>query len=288
MEAKNRYTFAEMQETLCCLMPLFDVVRIVDPAETAVVTLEDDGKLHREPYTCFRVWNKDCRCRNCTSMQAAMGNCRRTKYEFMQEGVFYVLSQPLLLVSGEESCQVVLEVVSHVSDQLLLEKESNGKSLADHLNDIQEKLYRDELTRAFNRRYLNEFTFLHRGQEHVSKQVGLILMDLRQFKSINDTQGHLAGDRTLEEVAHVLKTHVRSQDSVVRLGGDEFLVILTGCGEEAVRCKIQDLRVAVGRVAPADFWYAYTDAFQIDQEFLIALMDEADRRMYAEKQCQAE
>jgi len=277
-----------MRETLRCLTPLFDVVRLVDPTDTAVVTLEEDGSLRREPYTCFHVWNRECRCFNCTSMQATAGSCQRTKYEFIRENVFYVVSQPLTLFAGGEQLEVVMEIVSHVSNQLLLEPQEDGKNMLERLEEIQEKLYRDDLTRAFNRRYLNEFTFLHQGRDRLSSRIGLILLDLRQFKAVNDTLGHLAGDRMLSQVADVLQAHVRSQDSVIRFGGDEFVVILTDCGEDIVLRKIDELRTAVTAVVSADFGYAYTDHFMPDQACLSAMLDQADRRMYEEKRCRAE
>lgn len=199
MGQQNRYCAQDMEWMLRCLAPIFDVVRLVDPVRTTVLRL-CDGRVTEEPYTCFSVWNKDCRCKNCTSLQAVSGNCRRTKYEFIHNDVFYVVSQPLMLVLPEEERQVVLEIVSHVSDQLLVEKE-NGKTVAQRLEELQSKLYRDELTRAFNRRYLNEFSFLHHSAEYTPMRVGLILLDLRQFKKVNDTRGHLAGDQVLEEVA---------------------------------------------------------------------------------------
>ena len=288
MEDKRSYTLDAMREVLCCLTPIFDVVRLVDPADTAVLTLGEDGSLTREPYTCFRVWNRECRCRNCTSLQAIGENCQRTKYEFIRENVFYVVSQPLTLLAGRERLEVVMEIVSHVSNQLLLEPQEDGKSMLERLEEIQEKLYRDDLTRAFNRRYLNEFSFLHRGREQIASRVGLILMDLRQFKAVNDTLGHLAGDQMLSQVADVLQAHVRSQDSVIRFGGDEFLVILTDCGEEVVLRKIEELRAAVTEVVSADFGYAHTDHFKRDQACLSAMLDQADRRMYEEKRRQAE
>ena len=283
MEDKRSYTLDAMREVLCCLTPIFDVVRLVDPADTAVLTLGEDGSLTREPYTCFRVWNRECRCRNCTSLQAIGENCQRTKYEFIRENVFYVVSQPLTLLAGRERLEVVMEIVSHVSNQLLLEPQEDGKSMLERLEEIQEKLYRDDLTRAFNRRYLNEFTFLHRGQNFLPKKLGLIMLDLRQFKQVNDTQGHLAGDRILEEVTRVLTGRVRSQDSVIRLGGDEFVVTLPNCEESVVRRKVEELRAALAPVAGADFGYAYTDVFEASQESLTKLLDEADRRMYEEK-----
>ena len=288
MRAKYCYTVDTMRETLRCLTPLFDVVRLVDPTDTAVVTLEEDGSLRREPYTCFHVWNRECRCFNCTSMQAAAGSCQRTKYEFIRENVFYVGAQPLTLFAGGEQLEVVMEIVSHVSNQLLLEPQEDGKNMLERLEEIQEKLYRDDLTRAFNRRYLNEFTFLHRGRGRLSSRIGLILLDLRQFKAVNDTLGHLAGDKMLSQVADVLQAHVRSQDSVIRFGGDEFVVILTDCGEDIVLRKIEELRTAVTAVVSADFGYAYTDHFTPDQACLSAMLDQADRRMYGEKRCQVE
>ena len=114
MEANCCYTAKAMREMIRSLAPIFDVVRLVDPSDTAVLTLEEDGSLTRAPYSCFHVWNRDCRCRNCTSMQAASGNCRRTKYEFIRENVFYVVSQPLTLLLETERMEVVLEIVSHV------------------------------------------------------------------------------------------------------------------------------------------------------------------------------
>ena len=282
MGAKCCYTVDTMRETLRCLTPLFDVVRLVDPTDTAVVTLEEDGSLRRKPYTCFHVWNRECRCFNCTSMQAAAGSCQRTKYEFIRENVFYVVSQPLTLFADGEQLEVVMEIVSHVSDQLLLEEE-DGKTIAQRLEELQEKLYRDDLTRAFNRRYLNEFTFLHRGMDMLPRKLGMVLLDLSRFKVVNDTLGHLAGDRMLEDVTQALTSHVRAQDSVIRLGGDEFLVTLPGCDEKVLARKVEELREAVSQVTEADFGYTYTDHFDTTPEFLENMLDEADRHMYEEK-----
>lgn len=282
MDGLQRYTVSQMRETISYLLPIFDVVRLVDPRDTAVLTLEADGTVSREPYTCFRVWNKDCRCGNCTSIQATLDGCQRTKYEFIQENVFYVVSRPLLLALPEGETPVVMEIVSHVSDQLLLEKE-HGKSLAERLAETREMLYQDELTKVYNRRYLNEFNFLHKGMKRVSGELGVIMLDLRQFKRINDTLGHLAGDQLLRNVADVLRARVGSTDSVIRLGGDEFLVMLPGCGEDEVPRTAEELRRAVETVTPADFGYTYTSGFQATQEELDRLVDEADRRMYEEK-----
>ena len=90
----------------------------------------------------------------------------------------------------------------------------------------------------FNRRYLDEFGFLPREAGKNTRPVGLIMLDLRQFKQINDSFGHLAGDRILRDVAGALKAHVEAPASVIRLGGDEFLVVMPACAEEDVRHQV--------------------------------------------------
>ena len=77
--------------------------------------------------------------------------------------------------------------------------------------------------------------------DQLCRHLGFIMLDLRQFKLANDTRGHLAGDQILMEVARVLQSRVRSQDSIIRMGGDEFLVVLTNCSEEVVSRKNKEL-----------------------------------------------
>lgn len=61
--------------------------------------------------------------------------------------------------------------------------------------------------------------------------VGLLLLDLDDFKDINDTLGHAVGDQLLQETARRLRSHVRDSDTVARVGGDEFAIILSGIAE---------------------------------------------------------
>ena len=151
------------------------------------------------------------------------------------------------------------------------------------LGRLGEMLYLDELTGVFNRRYLDEFRFFARDTASGPRQVGLIMLDLRRFKQINDSLGHLAGDRMLRDVACALMAHAQAPASVIRLGGDEFLVALPACGEEEVRHKVEELRQAVEAITPADFGFAYDARFDATPAGLDMLVDTADRRMYGEK-----
>ncbi len=92
---------------------------------------------------------------------------------------------------------------------------------------------RDPLTGIYNRTYFNEIidNEIHRTERY-GNAFSLIMLDLDNFKSINDTYGHLEGDRMLKECAAMLSRCVRSSDLLVRFGGDEFLILTSRTGPQ--------------------------------------------------------
>ena len=140
MELKNHFTAEEMKTTLVYLQAIFDVVRLVDPTDTSILTLDANNQLYKEPYTCFRIWNKECRCSNCTGITTFFCGCQKSKYEFIENNIFYVISKPITLELEAETLPIVLEIVSHVDDQLLLEQKENGKSIAELVDETSRKL----------------------------------------------------------------------------------------------------------------------------------------------------
>lgn len=92
----------------------------------------------------------------------------------------------------------------------------------------QEKLANvDPLTGAFNRRYLNEFSVKYLEIiKKEKKDLSLLMIDLDDFKNINDTFGHEVGDTVIKELVNISKQTVRKSDFIVRFGGDEFIILL--------------------------------------------------------------
>jgi len=98
----------------------------------------------------------------------------------------------------------------------------------------------DTLTGVYNRSFFNEeLSRLDRGRHF---PVSIIVVDLDRLKEINDTRGHAAGDRLIQQAARVLKTAVRVEDVVARIGGDEFAIILAGADLEAAARVIERIR----------------------------------------------
>lgn len=98
-----------------------------------------------------------------------------------------------------------------------------------------EKLYRDALTGLYNRRYYED-ALKNRGME-----AGVAVLDMDGFKACNETYGHQAGDKMLEAAVGVMRHCVRRSDTIIRYGGDEFLLLLPHIEEATFQQKLQDI-----------------------------------------------
>ncbi len=150
----------------------------------------------------------------------------------------------------------------------------------------------DSLTGLPNTRFL----FMHLTRElaraeRLKSEVSLMVMDLDNFKEINDTHGHHVGDHALCAVARVLRTAIRPYDICVRYAGDEFIVVLAGCGADEAEHKRQELQQSIdaalfearpGKRVKLGISVG-TAVFPQDGESYEALLATADGRMYQNK-----
>ena len=155
-----------------------------------------------------------------------------------------------------------------------------------------EDSFTDQLTGLPNMRSM----FLHLSRElsradRLKTEVALVVMDLDDFKEINDTFGHHVGDLALQAVAKALRTAVRPYDRCVRYAGDEFIIILAGCGTEEAELKRAELQATIDSVeleirpdlrVPM-LVSAGAAVFPHDGDSYEALLAKADSRMYRDK-----
>ena len=149
--------------------------------------------------------------------------------------------------------------------------------------ELQSLSRADPLTGALNRRGFTErFTAeLADHLRHDGRPLGLIVIDLDDFKSINDTRGHAAGDDLLCEVAQTLAAGLRPADVLGRLGGDEFAVLLPEAGPGELRAAAMRLEQRLGAVAAASIGIA---ALPVDGLCAEELHRAADADLYRAKQ----
>jgi len=115
---------------------------------------------------------------------------------------------------------------------------------------LRELATRDPLTGCRNRRYLQEAS---PALEQGLTPWGVIVIDIDHFKDYNDRYGHDLGDRLLVQIGRFLSAHVRTDDPVIRTGGDEFAVLLPGVGLDATRLVADRLKRTGPDSAPVSF-----------------------------------
>ncbi len=177
------------------------------------------------------------------------------------------------------------------AQQLLSAAEKVIAAQQERIAQLENLALTDELTGLLNRRGLmlalkRELAAAARDPE---AQGMLVMVDLDGFKSINDTQGHNAGDAYLQTVATALQTEVRPSDVVARLGGDEFAVLLKRIDEPKALARLARMEHSFhthsltwqGKVLPlrASFGAALYDGM-VQPEAVLA---SADLRLYAQK-----
>src|SRR3546814_11064780 len=109
------------------------------------------------------------------------------------------------------------------------------------ISDWSSDVCSSDLRREFERSVRRELEAVARG----GPQAALLYIDLDQFKLINDTSGHLAGDQLLSQLALALAEQLRGDDILARLGGDEFGVLARGGEFEGVQVMAERLRTRI-------------------------------------------
>jgi diguanylate cyclase (GGDEF)-like protein/putative nucleotidyltransferase with HDIG domain len=178
----------------------------------------------------------------------------------------------------------------------LLDRISEQAAAVIYNSIVFEQTQEDSLTDPLTALPNTRFMFMHLTRElaratRLKSEVSLLVMDLDSFKDINDTYGHHIGDRALREVATVLRAAIRPYDICVRYAGDEFIVVLSGCGGEEAERKRLELQRAVdalqfeprpGKMLPLAISVGAA-IFPHDGDSYETLLATADSRMYRDK-----
>ncbi|MEL7028116.1 MAG: GGDEF domain-containing protein [Pseudomonadota bacterium] len=188
------------------------------------------------------------------------------------------------------------EMTPKVRDAIMKLMEEVGRLRQDlsrtreRVGELEALADKDPLLHVYNRRaFVRELSRVLSFAERYDAAASLIYIDLDNFKEVNDTHGHAAGDAVLEHVAGLLAANVRESDAVGRLGGDEFGVILASAGGEAAERKAQSLADLV--VATPVPWKdaeipiaASFGAFSLKSgQSVTEALESADKAMYAKK-----
>lgn len=149
---------------------------------------------------------------------------------------------PIIFITGNNDSESVLHgfevgAADYVSKPFIpeelkarvkvhMQNVKNQRELQVLMKELKEMAITDYLTKLYNRRYFMEK--LHEYVESDCTEFALILFDVDNFKNINDTYGHNAGDMVLVSISNIFRLILREEDTISRWGGEEFLVFLPG------------------------------------------------------------
>jgi len=209
-----------------------------------------------------------------------------------------VIIQPVLYKDVVLGLIILATIKNYAPDELTrLNLFSQSLALALHNALLFDRLERlaalDSLTGIYNRRF--GMTRLHEefGRAlRMNAPIGVLMMDLDHFKQVNDTYGHLTGDRVLLRIAHLARSVLREGDILVRYGGEEFLAILPGASRHDVTNIGERLRrrVAETRIDEGDGSIEVTISLggisfpEIDVNNETELVNRADQALYQAKE----
>lgn len=163
---------------------------------------------------------------------------------------------------------------------------SESKKLKGEIEKLKDSLYKDELTAAYSRRWLKD-SFLDSDSNNFKNSGILVMIDLNYFKIINDTYGHIIGDKVLVHMSNNLKEIC---DAVIRYGGDEFILIFSSTvSSEDAKKRLHQLREDILRkkFKAKNSFFKSSFSFGITKfesnDSLFDTVKAADQNMYNDK-----
>jgi len=224
--------------------------------------------------------------------------CRKIRTELPKNKTKYIY---LILLTGKNHQEDIIEGLSSGADDYMIKpanllelkvRLTNGSRIIKLEDKSLQLATTDSLTNIWNRRKIFEFLEdeLDRGaREHTS--TGAIMIDIDNFKQINDNFGHSVGDKVLSEVAYRLKHSLRSYDKIGRYGGDEMFLVLPNCDKDNVIIIMERLRQTISnkkvktKAGDLDLTISLggTSTHYLDEISLKKMLEYSDKALYQAK-----
>lgn len=213
------------------LSKVFDVVRLLDEETLETGNIKDVTDAEGFPCKCYSFWKKGNNCKNCTSREAFRKKNEQLKLEYLDSNIYQVISK-YVEIDGKP---YVMELINQMNADAVMDEDGRNE-LIKQLSGYNRELYTDALTGIYNRRYYEERI------RNSNMSAGVAMIDLDDFKIYNDTFGHDAGDLVLTTVVGIIKDNIRRTDMLIRMGGDEFLLVMPDIGEQAFAGKLNQIQ----------------------------------------------
>ena len=233
MVSDYKITMEQAEYEMVCYRRVFNFVRLLDQEKLEKLNAEGllaaEGGQTKKADLCIGHF-----CQGCVAMEAFLRKAELCKLEFIGDDIYQIMAK-YLEIDGNP---YVMELLKKMDKSSLIDRKDHER-LISSLTGYNERLYQDVLTKAYNRRYYED------NIKDLNENAGVAMIDLDDFKLYNDSYGHNAGDMALETIVSAIKKCIRSSDKIIRLGGDEFLLVLPGIHTNIFNKKLQQIRTRI-------------------------------------------
>lgn len=241
----------DMWDELKPYKKIFDIVRVVDSNCKEVVYC-NGCENYPEDLKCYSLWEADEECQNCICTKSLKERKSFVKIQHNKDNMFLMFTT-FIEIQGET---LALELIKDITNELAFETviQRKGHELKNIVEDLNEVIFKDQLTNLYNRRFINQ-----KLPEEINKcnndyPLSIAMMDIDDFKGINDSYGHDAGDMAIKELGLILSESLRKdKDWIARYGGDEFLICLPNTDNniaykvlDRIRETIKKTKISIG------------------------------------------
>lgn len=285
----DRITLNEIKEKLDFFHKMFDAVRLIDPLHKKVLEYRDSSMISTK-VICYDYWGDNRICDNCISIRSYQEDRSLVKMEKFKESIILVTAIPITNVE----LPAVLELFKNVTDTMFVGDGDYTKNemLTKYAREINNAIIKDPLTLLFNRRYINERLPADIVEATLTgNPLSVSFVDLDNFKAINDSYGHEAGDQAIRSVGEVILNYIDGRKTwAARYGGDEFLICLGGMRADKAEQIMLKIQNDVGKIGIStdkeNIRLSLTFGIRTMEDTPITateLIREADKEMYLAK-----
>ena len=228
----EEYTYQELKHMMDYMKRMYDTVRLVDPVECRVITVDTIGELHYEK-ECYAAWNAAARCYNCTSYRAVMSGQRQTREEVYDGHRFLIQSIPIKLVLPDRNnFTCVMELISidekegeEIPETNPIQTGASDKQLSQGMTESDYLVTHDLLTRLLNMDGICREIRKLLVEDPDTRRV-IVTGDIRHFRILNERYGVQRGNEVLIAIADKLRTNCGSDTVYGRTHADHFVLCM--------------------------------------------------------------
>lgn len=229
--------YRRVREKLCILDNMYDVMRIIDPINKNVINISNEQRI-KDKSKCYEFFNRGKICNNCISMRVDVEKDTFIKLEYVQNEIMLIIATYITINEVIYIVEIIKNITGQKNNLLNNNFDSYIKDLIDNLN---EKIIRDELTDTYNRIYVESRLSVDLNNSMVNKNVlSIIMVHMGEYSNISDKHVHSICKEFFKEVSKLINKSTEDDSYWIgRYSEDKYIIVLNNIDKEEA-CNISN------------------------------------------------